>query len=473
MERDRIGAVSAVKPLGARVRRHLLAPFEPVRVRITLAATLAFGLAFAGASVALVHTVRHSLVAGANADSSRAMQHLAGQLEAGADPDRLDMGPSEPVYYEIYTKDGQVIAGSANARLPVLHAGRTQVTKWQGPDGTEYNISWGAVTVSSGPLTIAIATPLTDVRRSVDTLARSLWIGTPGLIVLVGLVVWVLVGRALRPVEAIRAQVDAISGSTMDRRVAVPNTEDEVARLARTMNGMLDRLERASARQRAFVSDASHELRSPVSTIRTELEVAAADADHADWAEVAQRTLGETDRLSRLVDDLLALARLDEAQGPRRRVPVDLDDLVLEEGTRTHRVPVRTVGVSAGRVEGDERQLTQVVRNLVDNAQRHAATQVALTLRREGDQLVFVVDDDGPGIPEPDRERIFDRFTRIDEGRGRAAGGAGLGLAVVRRVVEHHGGTVAAVDGGDAGGGLGGARFVVRLPALESGTGSG
>jgi signal transduction histidine kinase len=444
-----------------RVRRRLLAPLEPVRVRITLAATLAFGLAFAGASVALVHTVRGSLEARAHADSSRAMHRLAHQLEAGTNPDQLDTGSSELVTYQIYTQDNQVIAGSTS--LPVL---RAQVTSYQDPDGTHYIVTWQKVTASSGPLRIAIATPLTEVTRSVDTLARSLWVGTPGLIVLVGLVVWVLVGRALRPVEAIRVQVDAITGTTMDRRVPVPNTDDEVARLARTMNGMLDRLESASARQRAFVSDASHELRSPVSTIRTELEVASADAEHADWPEVAQRTLGETDRLGRLVDDLLALARLDETQGPRRRVPVDLDDLVLEESTRTHRVPVRTMGVSAGRVEGDERQLTQVVRNLVDNAQRHAATQVALALRHEDGELVLVVDDDGPGVPEADRDRIFDRFTRIDEARGRAAGGAGLGLAVVRRVVEHHGGTVHVEDGTVESGGLGGARFVVRLPAL-------
>ena len=133
---------------------------------------------------------------------------------------------------------------------------------------------------------------------------------------------------------------------------------------------------------------------------------------------------------------------------------------------RTHRVPVRTTGVSAGRVLGDTRQLTQVVRNLVDNAQRHATTQVAITLRRDDDQLVFVVDDDGPGIPEAEREHVFDRFTRLDEARGRADGGAGLGLAVVRRAVEHHGGTVEVLDSDLASGGLGGARFVVRLPAL-------
>jgi signal transduction histidine kinase len=465
MEADGSEPTDVVKAPGPRARRRLLAPLDSVRVRITVAATLAFGFAFAGASVALVHTVRSSLEARQHAEVNRAGQRLVAQLKAGTNPNELNMSGSEPVYYQV-SAGGHIVATSGDSKLPVLTTTQTHVSKVTADDGTDFYVVWRKVTVSSGQVTVAIATPLTDVRRSVDTLANSLWVGTPGLILLVGLVVWVLVGRALRPVEAIRAQVDAITGTTMDRRVPVPNTDDEVARLARTMNGMLDRLEGASARQRAFVSDASHELRSPVSTIRTELEVASADAAHADWPDVAQRTLGETDRLSRLVDDLLALARLDEAQAPGRRAPVDLDDLVLEESTRTHRVPVRTAGVSAGRVSGDERQLTQVVRNLVDNAQRHASTQVALALRHEGDELVLLVDDDGPGIAEPDRERVFDRFTRIDEARGRAAGGAGLGLAVVRRVVENHGGTVKVADSDSASGGLGGARFVVRLPAI-------
>lgn len=464
MEPDGSEPIDVSNPPGRRARRRLLAPLDSVRVRITVAATLAFGFAFAGASVALVHAVRSSLEARQHAEVNRAGQRLVAQLKAGTNPNQLSMSASEPVYYQI-SAGGHVVATSGDSKLPILTTTQTHVSRVQATDGTDFYVVWRKVTVSSGQVTVAIATPLTDVRRSVDTLANSLWVGTPGLILLVGLVVWVLVGRALRPVEAIRAQVDAITGTTMDRRVPVPNTDDEVARLARTMNGMLDRLEGASARQRAFVSDASHELRSPVSTIRTELEVASADSAHADWPEVAQRTLGETDRLSRLVDDLLALARLDEA-GPGRRAPVDLDDLVLEESTRTHRVPVRTAGVSAGRVSGDERQLTQVVRNLVDNAQRHAATQVALALRHEGDELVLLVDDDGPGIAEADRERVFDRFTRIDEARGRAAGGAGLGLAVVRRVVENHGGTVTVADSDPASGGLGGARFVVRLPAI-------
>ncbi len=449
--------------------RPLFAPFEPVRVRITLAATIAFGLAFAGASVALVHTVRNSLESRQHAEVNRALRKVASQLEAGVDPDRLKMSGADPAYayYQIYTSDGRVIAGSTDPSLPTLHLSAKHVARVEAPDGSAYDVVWRDVEVSSGTsLTVAVGAPLVDVRRSVDTLATSLWIGTPGLIVLVGMVAWVLVGRALRPVEALRAQVDEITATTMYQRLPVPRTKDEVARLARTMNGMLERLEQAAARQRAFVSDASHELRSPVSTIRTELEVASADAD-ADWPDVAARTLGETERLSRLVDDLLALARLDESPGVARRGPVDLDDLALEEGTRTHRIPVATVGVSAGRVNGDERQLAQVVRNLVDNAQRHARSQVAISLQHEDDDLVLVVDDDGPGVPEADRERIFDRFTRLDEARGRADGGAGLGLAVVRRVVEHHGGSVSVVPSDPAAGGLGGARFVVRLPAAR------
>jgi signal transduction histidine kinase len=447
-------------------RRRLLAPFEPVRVRITLATTLAFGLAFAGASVALVHTVRNSLESRQHAEANRAAGGLASQLAAGKDPDSLTTKQPEFLSYAVINSDGSVIASNSDTNVPVLQFGRKHSAQVTDAYGNVYDVTWRTVTVSSESLSVAVATPLTEVRRSVDTLARSLWIGTPGLIILVGLVAWVLVGRALRPVEAIRAQVDEISATTMHRRVAVPNTDDEVARLARTMNGMLDRLERASARQRAFVSDASHELRSPVSTIRMELEVAAADADHADWPGVAQRSLGETERLSRLVDDLLALARLDEANGPPTRSPVDLDDLVLEETLRAHRVPVRTAGVSAGRVAGDTRQLTQVVRNLVDNATRHAATQVAVSLRREDDELVLVVDDDGQGVPENEREHVFDRFTRLDEARGRAEGGAGLGLAVVRRAVEHHGGTVCVTESDVESGGLGGARFIVRLPAI-------
>jgi signal transduction histidine kinase len=250
----------------------------------------------------------------------------------------------------------------------------------------------------------------------------------------------------------------------MDRRVPEPDTRDEVGRLARTMNAMLDRLESASQRQRQFVSDASHELRSPLASIRTNLEVALRHSERADWPVVAERALAEDARMEDTVSELLALARLDEADGsaPVDTLPeIDLDELVLDDTVQQRRVPVDTSRVSAGRVHGRREQLTRVVRNLLDNAARHAASSVAVELRAGDDHTIeLTVDDDGPGIPVEERERVFDRFTRLDDGRARDAGGLGLGLSMVKEITEQHGGTVTIEDAP-----IGGARLRVRLPA--------
>jgi signal transduction histidine kinase len=317
---------------------------------------------------------------------------------------------------------------------------------------------WESVGTPTGDFTVAVANPLSDLEQSLDTLEGILWIATPTLAAMVGIAVWLLVGRALRPVEAMRREVDDISATTLDRRIAVPDTDDEIARLARTMNTMLDRLEAASQAQLRFVSDASHELRSPVSSIRTELEVARR-TDGTDWDAVSERVLREDERLAELIDDLLTLARLDEGATARRE-PVDLDDLVLEEAARTSRVPVRADAVTAARVEGDPRQLARMLRNLVDNATRHARSEVRPVLQCDDGVVVLDVHDDGSGVPPDDRERVFDRFTRLEPSRDRDLGGTGLGLTVVRAVAEAHGGTVHVDDSP-----LGGARFAVRLPA--------
>jgi signal transduction histidine kinase len=311
-----------------------------------------------------------------------------------------------------------------------------------------------------GNFTVAVASPFDGVRESVDTLARTLWFLTPMLALGVGLLAWVIAGRALRPVEAIRAEVLEISHTTMHRRVPVPDGRDEVQRLAETMNGMLDRLEDASARQREFVSDASHELRSPVAAMRTDLEVALRDRD-ADWPALGERVLAENERLGSLIDDLLALARIDEHDGALPDTVVDLDEIALTDATRRENgIAVDTQGVSGGRVRGNARQLAQVVHNLVDNARRHATTKVVVSVVQDHDTVVLAVDDDGPGIPAADRGRVFERFTRLDEARARDGGGSGLGLAVVARIVAAHGGTVRATEGN-----LGGACFEVRFPA--------
>jgi signal transduction histidine kinase len=317
------------------------------------------------------------------------------------------------------------------------------------------------VDTPGGTLTVWAAAPVDEVERSVAAVRRALWWGLPSLVLVVGLVTWRLVGRALRPVEAIRAEVEAIGGTTMHRRVPEPGSQDEVARLARTMNQMLGRLEVSARRQRQFVSDASHELRSPVAAIRTELEVALVEGEAADWPVVARTALGEEARLERLIDDLLVLAASDEVRPPPP-APVDLAALAAEEASRPRRVPVTAAAPDEPvLVAGDAGQLRRVLANLVDNAARHAHAAVTVAVGPDGDGGVEItVDDDGDGIAPEDRERVFARFTRLDEGRARDRGGSGLGLAVVRSLVRRHGGTVHAEASP-----TGGARLVVRLPA--------
>jgi signal transduction histidine kinase len=228
------------------------------------------------------------------------------------------------------------------------------------------------------------------------------------------------------------------------------------------MNAMLDRLEGAADRQRQFVSDASHELRSPLATIRAKVEVAAIRPETADWPEVGGTVLGEVDRLDELVGDLLQLARLDETGGQlATTTDVDLDELAAAEVRRLRGLGVAAddSGVGAARVRGDRAALGRAVRNLADNAARHARAAVAVSVALDEADAVVRVDDDGPGVPAAERERVFERFTRLDEGRARGAGGAGLGLALVRAVAAAHGGSARVVDGP-----LGGARFELRLP---------
>jgi signal transduction histidine kinase len=279
------------------------------------------------------------------------------------------------------------------------------------------------------------------------------------------LLVWWLAGRLLAPVEALRSEVAAIGGTDLHRRVRQPPGDDEIGRLARTMNQMLGRLDDAVGRQQRFVADASHELRGPLTRIRTELEVDLANPGPVDrLGDTHRSVLAEVTGLQRLVDDLLQLARADAGVASDRREPVDLDDLVLREARRVRasgRVALDGTGVSAAQVIGDPDQLTRAIRNLVDNAERHAASRVALALAEVDGVAVLTIGNDGPGIPEDQRERIFERFGRLDDARDRGTGGAGLGLAITREIVERHGGTITAEPGEE------GARFVVRIPAAR------
>lgn len=297
----------------------------------------------------------------------------------------------------------------------------------------------------------------------------TLGVAIPVALLVLGVTTWLVVGRALRPVESMRREVDTVTAQSLSHRLPDPGGGDEIARLARTLNGMLDRLDSSATAQRRFVGDASHELKTPLATIRQHAEVALLHPGSIDGAALAGTVLGEEARLTALVQGLLVLARADEgALGVSRR-PVDLDDLVVSETARLRGVArpdgrgplaVDATAVGPARVDGDEGLLGQVVHNLVANAARHADARVAVALVERDGGVVLTVDDDGAGVAEADRERVFDRFVRLDEARARDAGGSGLGLAIVREIVRVHGGAVSVTASP-----LGGARFVVHLPA--------
>jgi signal transduction histidine kinase len=262
-----------------------------------------------------------------------------------------------------------------------------------------------------------------------------------------------------------RQEVDAVTASSLDQRIRDPGRADEIGRLASTMNRMLDRLDTSQRSQRQFVSDASHELRSPLASLRQYAEVAQAHPDRMSLDDLSEAVLDEGARLERLVRGMLLLAQVNERSLQATGRAVDLDDLMLAEARRlrdTMALSIDATGVAAARVHGDETLLGQVVRNLVDNAAQHASGRVTLTLRVEGESAVLAVEDDGHGVPAAERDRIFERFVRLDASRARASGGTGLGLAIVRETVQAHGGTVQLSDSA-----LGGARFEVRLPALR------
>jgi signal transduction histidine kinase len=453
-----------------------------VRVRTTVAAVLVVGVAMAVGALVLVSVLRSTLTREVRTAAQLRGQDVAELLASEAAPvGPLAVGEADELLIQVLDDDGRVVAASPNAGglAPVarLRPGESRLVRPPpgGPveDGVELlAVATGADT-PLGRRTVVVARSTEDVTEATATVGRLLAIGLPLLLVVVGATTWVVVGRALAPVEAIRTEVDAISAAALHRRVPDPPADDEIGRLARTMNRMLARLEQAQARQRRLVSDASHELRSPVATIRQHAEVALAHPGRTTVGELAETVLAEDLRLQRLAEDLLLLTRADEQTLALRRRPVDLDDLVFDEAGRLREgtgLRVDTTAVSAGRVDGDAAALRRMVRNLADNAARHAGGRLAFSVAERDGVVLLEVDDDGPGIPEADRERVFERFVRLDDARARDDGGSGLGLAIVAELAAAHGGTVAAGSSP-----LGGTRVAVTLPrpaGSEGGTAS-
>ncbi|WP_409491936.1 ATP-binding protein [Amycolatopsis sp. cmx-11-12] len=296
-------------------------------------------------------------------------------------------------------------------------------------------------------------------QAALDAVRVTLLAGVPVIALLIGVIAWLAVRRSLRPVEAIRSEVAEIGAHDLSRRVPAPDSGDEIAKLAETMNTMLARLDTAVTRQSRFTSDASHELRTPLASLRTQLEVLLAHPDRLDWRDACENALLDITRLQDLVADLVLLGKLDNS-GPERLTPVRLSEVV--ESCLSGRQGVRADVQGEPVVLGNRGRLERLLRNLVDNAQRHASTGVVVSLSTVDETCVLTVTDDGPGIPAEDRERVFDRFVRLDDGRARDEGGAGLGLAIVADIAHAHGGTAAVADH------EGGARLVVRLPSADT-----
>ncbi|MFI6700766.1 ATP-binding protein [Streptomyces sp. NPDC050509] len=488
--------------------------FSSVRAKASLGATAVVAVALVAAGIAVLLSLRVNLTGQADREADRAAREVALEIAAQA-PDRipyakLELPDAEDHPVQVTDEDGRLLAlseglerisGSGVATVDTARTAAPRPTATSGTgtsgdddddgdddggkdgdddpavgeiddttaysDGSatvdgragEYRFATVEATDRTGRTVLVHAgASLADRQSAVNTTAAAMLLGLPVLLLIVGGVTWLVTRRALRPVEGIRSEMAAITASEdLSRRVPEPATHDEVARLARTTNETLTALEAAVERQRRFVADASHELRSPIASLRTQLEVGHA---HPGLLDVPG-AVADTVRLQQLAGDLLLLARLDAGERPGR-TRTDLGALVREEVSQraTDRIPVAVRAREGFDVDGSRGQLARVLGNLLDNAQRHAAGSVEASVRRVGAWVVLAVADDGAGVPEAERERIFERFVRLDDARSRDDGGAGLGLAIARDVAERHGGTLT-VGGAPSGGAL----FELRLPA--------
>ncbi len=445
-----------------------------LRTRIVALATLAVVLVLAAGGWLLTSALRQALVDDLASTAALRSRDLATLAVQGRLPRPIPIGDSDEALVQVVA-GGRVVAASANVTGdPVLEVdppspGTTTVVEVASlpitDDGDEGGFLVAATSVggSDGAITVYVASSLEDVE---ETLAEATRLGLqvlPVLVVVLAGGIWLLVGRTLAPVEAIRVEAEAITGSDLHRRVPEPVRGDEIGRLARTLNRMLGRLEESAARQRRFVADAAHELRTPVASVRTTLETARSSPRRIDWDEVSGDVLADTVRMQQLTEQLLLLARVDAGRLAERMQAADLDDIVTRALARNEPDPdveVRVLQIEPLQITGEPILLEQVARNLIDNAIAHATSRVEIALRQEDDVAIITVDDDGAGIPHDQRRAVFERFTRLDHARTRQrTGGAGLGLAIVADIVAAHGGTVHATDSP-----LGGARLTVRLP---------
>ena len=441
-----------------------------VRVRTTLGTSIVVGLALLGLGALLSIVIRNTMTEKIDDTLVIRAAELATSIEVIDERRGIPLGDGDDSFTQIIAADGEILAASRSIRdAPVLTS--APAGTFADFPGRLSSAERVRVHVRDGPgdVKIIVATSAEGVDDVVAVVTTSLQLGLPLLLLLVAGSTWVVTGRTLGPVEAIRAEVADIGHADLHKRVPEPRTRDEIGRLADTMNHMLERLEQANERQQRFVSNASHELRTPIATIRHQLEVALTESS-PDWPNIAEGILEEDLRMQRMVDNLLWIAKYDQAKKTNTTYkPVDLDAVAASEARRqraeeSHRarpIAVDTTAIHAGQVRGNADDLTRAVRNLVDNAHRHADQRIAIAVTSLDSAVELLVDDDGPGVDSADQERIFERFTRADEARSRDDGGVGLGLAIARDIATAHGGTLEVTESAP----LGGARFSLTLPS--------
>jgi len=414
---------------------------------VALALALGSLMLYAVLTVTVNRTVDDSALASASA--------VAAMVDSNTVPDPLPLSGSQVV--QVVDRSGAVVSASASAdRLTPLLRPPELAKALAGErisiPGARAGLAGDlrAIAVRAGPpsapRSVIVAAPVSDIEESQRVLGATLLVTYPPLVVIMALVAWRVIGWTLQPVETLRSGAARISGSDHDERLAVPESADEIRALALTLNDMLDRLTAARGRQRAFVADAAHELRSPLASMRTQLEV----AQHlGEGGELAADLLADVARLSALVEDLLLLARAgSDANHPPARESLDVRALLVSTASRYAgaRVPVTVAAGPAVHASANPGELRRALANLVDNAVRHAGSVVSLAVRAESGRAVLTVTDDGPGIPAHERERVFERFARLDDARDRDAGGTGLGLAIVRELLRRSDGSISLQD---------------------------
>ena len=453
-----------------------------LRLRLTALAALVITATILAGFAVLAITLVTSVRANVTTTQSAYADSVARSGTDGTWPDPLAPAAADPTMWAQVVDDasGKVLASTANvAGLPALYSlpARSTTPKAIATDRGDEQVVAERFVSGRTPVVVFAGGSNRVLSIVTSDIQGHLLFGLPVVVLGALAASWLLIGRALRPVERMRAEAAEITGSDLHRRVPEPGGDDEIGRLAHTLNSMLDRLEQSSAKQRRFVSDASHELRTPLAAVRTSLEVGLAHPDQAPWPELAERAVTETTRLQRLVDALLLQARADAGALVVHREPVDVAELARSAAAAPARIPVEIRAHVPVTVLGDADQLTRLIRNLLDNADRHAAAHVRLTVAvsaEDEDTALIEVSDDGPGIPAEDRDRIFDRFVRLQTARTRrpgSASGTGLGLSIARDIVTAHEGAITVTDTRPEVQGAGqGATFTVRIPLYRSAT---